>query len=60
MQSSLAWAKAADYAGRAEEVFDEQPRILFAALHQSWTRLARNWEEMEADQVSRFPHRLAR
>jgi hypothetical protein len=52
MQSSVAWAKAADYAARAEEVSDDNARVLFAALHASWTRMARNWEDMEAEQES--------
>ena len=38
MQSNVAWAKAADYASRADEAFDDNARHLFLTLCQSWTR----------------------
>ena len=47
MQSNIAWAKAADYASRADEAFDDNARHLFLTLCQSWTRMARSWEEAE-------------
>ena len=52
MQSSIAWAKAADYAARAEEACDDHARFLFTTLRESWMRVARNWEAMETEQES--------
>ena len=51
MQSSVAWAKAADYAARAEEACDDHARDLFTTVSHSWVRLARNCGEMETDDV---------
>ena len=48
MQSYVAWAKVAEYAARADEAFDENTRHLFLALRESWIRVARNWEDIEA------------
>ncbi len=50
MQSTVAWAKAAEYAARAEEAFDERARFLFLTLRDSWTRVAHNWEYLEGMQ----------
>ena len=47
MRSAEAWAKAADYASRAEETLDDQARILFGKLRDSWIRVAHNCEFTE-------------
>ncbi len=48
MRSEEAWAKAADCAARAEEAIDEQTRILFNKLRDSWIREANNREFFDA------------
>jgi hypothetical protein len=48
MLSKDAWAKAADCAARAEETIDEQMRLLFIRLRDSWIRVANNCETVEA------------
>jgi hypothetical protein len=44
MRIDDAWIKAAEYAARAEDAFDEDTRRLFLQLRDSWTRLAESLE----------------
>jgi len=53
MLSKDAWAKAADCAARAEETIDEQMRILFIRLRNSWIRVANNCETVEGARPAR-------
>jgi hypothetical protein len=53
MLSKEAWAKAADCAARAEETIDEQMRLLFIRLRDSWIRVANNCETVEATGATR-------
>jgi hypothetical protein len=53
MLSKEAWAKAADCAVRAEETIDEQMRLLFIRLRDSWIRVANNCETVEATGAAR-------
>ena len=53
MRSVEAWAKAAEYAAGAEETVDEQARILFNKLRDSWIRVAHNCEFIEAVESNR-------
>jgi hypothetical protein len=53
MLSKEAWAKAADCAARAEETIDEQMRILFIRLRDSWIRVANNCESVEGATAAR-------
>jgi len=48
MRSEEARAKAADCAARAEETADEQTRLLFCRLRDSWIRVANHCEFLEA------------
>jgi len=48
MRSEEARAKAADCDARAEEAADEQTRILFCRLRDSWIRVANHCEFLEA------------
>jgi hypothetical protein len=50
MRSEDAWLKAAEYAARAEDAFDDDTRRLFLQLRDSWTRLAESLEFNDSDQ----------
>ena len=47
MRSEDARARAAQYSARAEEVADEDTRMLFIKLRDSWARIADNWGHLD-------------
>jgi len=59
MRSEEARAKAADCATRAEEAGDEQTRILFCRLRDSWIRVAKHCEFLEAEDDETAVSRVA-
>lgn len=57
MRSEDARLKAAEYAARAEDAFDDETRRLFLRLHEMWARLADSLEFDDDDE--RWPNGLA-
>ena len=56
MNSEDARQKAADYAVRAEDAFDDETRRLFLQLRDTWTRLA---EGLAFEDDDHWPNGLA-